>query len=156
MNPVILSGPALAVTKSDAKYLALFDTELRKTMCNVMLAPNTSKNLQLTLNNNLSDIEVFKSVLVFLQAVGRQFNKAPIVLTDSDALVFSMALSAGYVSSNIDVTNLLATMDFVVEAGVTLPGETGQVNKIRLHGLSIKGIKQLAKASDLTLTITLK
>jgi hypothetical protein len=152
MNSVILSGPALSVTKSDAKYLLLFNTDTLKPVCNVMFAPNVSKNIQMGLNDNLALPDTFTAVLNFIAAVSKQFNKAPVALHDTDALVFALSLNAGIVSAGL-IGELIATMDFVVEASTITEGG---VNKVRFAGMNIQGIKQLAAATDLTLTINQK
>jgi hypothetical protein len=155
MNTVILSGPASAISKSDAKYMALMDTDTRNLVCTVMWAPNINRNLQLKLNNNLGRIDVFAAAITFLSSVLKQHKDVPVLAIDGDALVLALALGAGYLSTNTELTELMAGMSFVVEASVAnANGVTS--NSVRFVGMNIQGIKQLATATDLVLTVTMK
>ena len=153
MTTVILSGPALSITKSDAKYMALMDTDTRAVLCTAVFAPNISKTIQFSLGVNLTKTPDLIAVFTFIKAMGKQYQKTPIVLTDSDALVFSMAVSGAMTSTNTELLNSLASLTFVLQASVEAGEDNVQVRSIRFEGMNISGVKQLSKATDLALTI---
>jgi hypothetical protein len=158
MSYVIVSGPALSTTKSDAKYLALMSLGDKPALvCTITFAPNLGKQLTLNLNKNLSVAADFAAALQFIQTVAKQHKGIPVVAIDVDALVFSIALSTAMASTDNTIGELLATMNFVVDATAEATTQTNKpANSIRFTGLNIHGIKKLSSATDIKMTVTIK
>jgi hypothetical protein len=156
MNYSILSGPALAISPSSSRYYALMNTDDHSFIGSLEVNKSTQV-YALHLNSDLKSADDLGSLMSFLVALAKQYKGQEITVTDSDAVVLAMALSANVASTDSQIvagwTSLEFTLDAVssaVQAGINTPV------RLRFVGTSLQGIKQITTASNITLSIKAK
>jgi len=156
MSYIIMSGPALAITASSLKYLALLNTAPKRSLVASVEIDVQGKALRLALNSPLTADADLDALLSFLIAVVNQYKGQSIIVRDEDALTLAMAMGAKVTSTDPVIVSAWTTLNFTIEAtsGTTTP--SGRTPKMRFTGTNIANIKALSSATSVTFTISAK
>lgn len=152
MDTVILGGPTLALSPSDTRYYTIINCDGAKQIATIAIDV-PAKTRTLIINDPDNAEENVAAIMRLLLATIDAFSHIPIICRDTQGIVFAYMLNGTMDSKQQDIVKAWTKLNFELELTNEAKG-TG--NKVRFVGTNIQGIKQIAKASAVTLKITRK
>ncbi len=153
MQTVILGGPALALDNSvKTRHYSVINAEDATQFASVTIDV-AAKTRTLVIHKTDCTEEATAVVCRFLKIVAQNIA-LPITAQDANAVAFVYMLNSNVSSNNPDI--VAAWTSFTFELEMRSQQKDGTINRLRFLGANIKGIKDIASASGITLTITPK
>jgi hypothetical protein len=154
MQTVILGGPALALDNSiKTRHYTIIDTSDATQVASIVIDIE-SKTRSLVIHKSDPSEENTAAVCRLLKSVAPNYVSIPIRADDGNAVALAYMLSGNIKSSDTDIVAAWTSLNFELE--MVNQKNDGTVNKIRFVGANMKGIKNIATATSITLTITPK
>jgi hypothetical protein len=98
--------------------------------------------------------EMTAAVAHFIKTSAFTYSSIPITADDANAVSLVFMLNNNVASNNADIVALWTKYNFELE--MRSANKDGTETKVRFTGANIKGIKDIATATSITLTITQK
>lgn len=150
METVILGGPSLALTSNNRKrYYSIINIETTRSLAAIQVDVD-AKRRTLFVHEPKSDEGTIAAVLKLAMAVLAD-RGLPIIIEDSQAILFAYMLNATMDSKDATIVKAWTSLNFELE----LVNEESH-NRVRFSGTNIQGVKNIAKASSVTFTISAK
>lgn len=152
METIILGGPALALTAGNNKrYYSIINTETTRSLAAIEIDVN-AKRRSLFIHEPTGSEEIVSAVLRLVMSVMTN-SDLPVTLADAQGIVFAYMLNGTMESKDPAIVKAWTSLNFELE----LVNDTGgKANRVRFSGTNIQGVKNIAKASSVTFTISTK
>jgi hypothetical protein len=152
MNTMILGGPVLALVSESMRFYTVINTEDAKQIATVVVDVENQKRKLIIHNPDSSEKNVAGVMNLLINTIDN-YRHIPIVAHDSQGITFAYMLNATMDSKEPTIAKAWTKLGFELE----LVNDAKDVrNRVRFVGTNIQGIKQIAKASSVTLTISRK
>lgn len=154
MKTVILGGPALALDNSiQTRHYTVINVEDATQVASLVIDVD-AKTRSLILHTSDNSEDTTAAVANFIKTFAFTYSSIPITADDGNAVAFAYMLNSNVASNNADIVALWTKFNFELE--MRSQNKDGTVSKIRFTGTNISGIKDIATATSITLTITQK
>jgi hypothetical protein len=154
MKTVILGGPALALDNSiQTRHYTVINPEDGAQIASIIIDVDAKTRTLIIHQADYSE-DVTAAVCKFIKSASASYNSIPITADDGNAVSLAYMLSNNVSSANTDIVSAWTSFNFELE--MRSQNKDGSVSKIRFLGANMKGIKNIATATSVTLTITQK
>jgi hypothetical protein len=154
MKTVILGGPALALDNSiKTRHYTVIDADESTQIASLVIDVD-AKTRSLIMHTADNSEEMTAIVAKFIKSSDFTYSSLPITADDANAVALTFMLNNNVASNNADIVALWTKYNFELE--MRSANKDGSETKIRFTGANMKGIKDIATATSITLTITAK
>jgi hypothetical protein len=152
METVILGGPSLALTSGNNKrYYTVINAETTRSLAAIEIDV-AAKRRSLIIHEPSSNEDSVAAILHLIMTV-LQNKFVPVTASDSNGILFAYMLNGTMESKDPTIVKAWTSLTFELE----LVSEDGDLaNRVRFSGTNIQGVKNIAKASSVTFTISAK
>jgi fructose-specific phosphotransferase system IIC component len=154
MQTVILGGPALALDNSImTRHYTISDVEDATQIASLVIDVEAKTRSLLIHKSDYSE-EATSAVCKFIKSVFPTYGSVPFTADDGNAVCLAYMLSNNVSSNDPAIVSAWTSFNFEIE--MRSQNKDGSVSKIRFLGANMKGIKDIATATSITLTVTAK
>jgi hypothetical protein len=154
MKTVILGGPVLALDNSiQTRHYTVINPEDGTQLASLIIDVEAKTRTLIIHQADYSE-DSTAAICKFIKATSPTYNTIPMTADDGNAISLAYMLSNNVASTNTDIVAAWTSFNFELE--MRSQNADGSVSKIRFLGANMKGIKNIATATSVTLTITKK
>jgi hypothetical protein len=154
MKTVILGGPALALDNSiPTRHYTIIDVEDGSQLASLIIDVD-AKTRNLIIHKSDYSEAATSAVCKFMKSVFPTYASIPFTADDGNAVALTYMLSNNIESNDPAIVSAWTSFNFEIE--MRSQNKDGTTTKIRFLGANMKGIKNIATATNITFTVTAK